>query len=188
MSVTDIIDLDPEQKPAISDGVDHGQGKRGEVEATQVEQGIAFVVELEQLGLETEKLKAQQMEFQSLMQRHTSVLNMTIEEHQLDMSAFELKIEKHGLDKDDVEMKNAQHQQDTAALKMKIEGHHQDLCVLKMQLEQQSRYITSLDNVPSGIGPYRSARVNYRPHSGSPGEQLFEAEPRMGRRGVGPDF
>nr|KAE8936601.1 hypothetical protein PF009_g13480 [Phytophthora fragariae] len=139
------------QKPAISDGVDHGQGKRGEVEATQVEQGIAFVVELEQMGLETEKFKAQQMEFQSLMQRHTSVLNMTIEEHQLDMTAFELKIEKHGLDKDDVEMKNAQHQQDTAALKMKIEGHHQDLCVLKMQLEQQSRYITSLDTVPSGI-------------------------------------
>ncbi|KAE9200187.1 hypothetical protein PF002_g21903 [Phytophthora fragariae] len=138
-------------KPAISDGVDHGQGKRGEVEATQVEQGIAFVVELEQMGLETEKFKAQQMEFQSLMQRHTSVLNMTIEEHQLDMTAFELKIEKHGLDKDDVEMKNAQHQQDTAALKMKIEGHHQDLCVLKMQLEQQSRYITSLDTVPSGI-------------------------------------
>ncbi|GMF36968.1 unnamed protein product [Phytophthora fragariaefolia] len=38
--------------------------------------------------------------------------------------------------------------------------------------------------VPSENGPYRSSGI--RPRSGSPGEQLFEAEPRMGRRGVGP--
>ncbi|GMF31625.1 unnamed protein product [Phytophthora fragariaefolia] len=33
--------------------------------------------------------------------------------------------------------------------------------------------------VPSENGPYRSSGI--RPRSGSPGEQLFEAEPRMGR-------
>ncbi|GMF21858.1 unnamed protein product [Phytophthora fragariaefolia] len=38
------------------------------------------------------------------------------------------------------------------------------------------------EDVPSENGPFRSIR----PRSGSPGEQLFEAEPRMGRRGVGP--
>ncbi|GMF31235.1 unnamed protein product [Phytophthora fragariaefolia] len=40
------------------------------------------------------------------------------------------------------------------------------------------------EDVPSENGPYRSSGI--RPRSGSPGEQLFEAEPRMGRRGVGP--
>ncbi|KAE9038802.1 hypothetical protein PR002_g5838 [Phytophthora rubi] len=42
------------------------------------------------------------------------------------------------------------------------------------------------EDVPSENGPYRSSGI--RPRSGSPGEQLFEAEPRMGRRGVGTDF
>ncbi|KAE8972596.1 hypothetical protein PR003_g14920 [Phytophthora rubi] len=53
---------------------------------------------------------------------------------------------------------------------------------------RRGRRVSVGEDVPSGIGPYRSARVNYRPRSVSPGEQLFEAEPRMGRRGVGPDF
>ncbi|KAE9347310.1 hypothetical protein PR003_g6992 [Phytophthora rubi] len=42
------------------------------------------------------------------------------------------------------------------------------------------------EDVPSENGPYRSSGIC--PRSGSPGGQLFEAEPRMGRRGVGPDF
>ncbi|KAE9215050.1 hypothetical protein PF004_g14867 [Phytophthora fragariae] len=42
------------------------------------------------------------------------------------------------------------------------------------------------EDVPSENGLYRSSGI--RPRSGSPGEQLFEAEPRMGRRGVGTDF
>ncbi|KAE9306961.1 hypothetical protein PF008_g21342 [Phytophthora fragariae] len=42
------------------------------------------------------------------------------------------------------------------------------------------------EDVPSENGPYRSSGI--RPRSGSPGEQLFEAEPRMGRRSVGADI
>ncbi|KAE8963840.1 hypothetical protein PR002_g29155 [Phytophthora rubi] len=37
------------------------------------------------------------------------------------------------------------------------------------------------EDVPSENGPYRSSGI--RPRSGSPGEQLFEAEPRMGHTG-----
>ncbi|KAE8890084.1 hypothetical protein PF003_g26134 [Phytophthora fragariae] len=53
---------------------------------------------------------------------------------------------------------------------------------------RRGRRVSVGEDVPSGIGQYRSARVNFRPRSGSPGEQLLEAEPRMGRRGVGPVF
>ncbi|KAE9314739.1 hypothetical protein PR003_g19165 [Phytophthora rubi] len=42
------------------------------------------------------------------------------------------------------------------------------------------------EDVPSENGPYRSSGI--RPRSGSPGEQLFEAGPRMGQRGVRTDI
>ncbi|KAE8977632.1 hypothetical protein PR001_g25073 [Phytophthora rubi] len=42
------------------------------------------------------------------------------------------------------------------------------------------------EDVPSENGPYRSNGI--RPRSGSPGEQLFEAGPRMGQRGVRTDI
>ncbi|KAE9285173.1 hypothetical protein PR003_g26660 [Phytophthora rubi] len=42
------------------------------------------------------------------------------------------------------------------------------------------------EDVPSENGPYRSSGI--RPRSGSPGEQLFEAEPRMGQRVVRTDI
>ncbi|KAE8892036.1 hypothetical protein PF001_g26911 [Phytophthora fragariae] len=42
------------------------------------------------------------------------------------------------------------------------------------------------EDVPSENGPYRSSGI--RPRSGSPGEQLFEAGPRMGQQGVRTDI
>ncbi|KAE8883021.1 hypothetical protein PF003_g32993 [Phytophthora fragariae] len=42
------------------------------------------------------------------------------------------------------------------------------------------------EDVPSENGPYRSSGI--RPRSGSPGEQLFEAGPRMGQRVVRTDI